>query len=56
MIMRKLSYLLTAGLLVAAVDVAVGAPADVSSCASCHGDNGISKKDTVATIAGLSAP
>jgi cytochrome subunit of sulfide dehydrogenase len=56
MIMRKLPYLLMAGLLVSSIEVSVGAPADVTSCATCHGDNGISKKDTVPTIAGLSAP
>ncbi len=56
MTMRNLPFILMAGMLVSYIDVAVAAPADVSGCASCHGDNGISKSDQVPTIAGLSEP
>lgn len=36
--------------------VAAAAPADVESCAKCHGANGVSTKEGVPTIAGMSAP
>lgn len=35
--------------------LAVAAP-DVSGCAKCHGDNGVSKKPEIPTIAGMSGP
>ncbi len=56
MAMRNLPVMLAAALLVSYVNVSGAAPADVTSCASCHGDNGVSKSDQVPTIAGLSEP
>jgi cytochrome subunit of sulfide dehydrogenase len=41
---------------IAASAAAAAAPPEVSGCAKCHGDNGISKTDEAPTIAGVSAP
>ncbi len=56
MAIRNLPVLLLAGLLVSHVSASGAATVDVTSCASCHGDNGVSKSDQVPTLAGLSAP
>lgn len=47
---------MAAVLLAACACAAAAAPAEVASCAKCHGDTGVSKDGQVPTIAGMSAP